>query len=141
MPYHWKSDNELQLTVIHSPLIIRFILFLFSFCFFVFPTLGMLMSIVAGNGFSFEYLIGIGLFSLMGFYLLRVSLSNTYGTESLVFGKDRITYEADYGWFRDGRKSIASENVAIHFNLIGYEDDQKGSLHFQSDQEIFCVEK
>lgn len=75
------KNNTLNLKVKKSPLAVRIIMFFFAFAFFVFPVLGTIVDILTGGGMQFGYLIGIGIFALMGFYLLRVSLWNTYGEE------------------------------------------------------------
>ncbi|WP_117883577.1 hypothetical protein [Aureibaculum luteum] len=86
------------------------------------------MTISFGGEFHIGYIIGLFLFCLLGFYLLRISLWNTYGEEIIVFNKSTINYEADYGWFKDGRKVINVEHLNYTMRIIDYEEDKKSAL-------------
>lgn len=57
----------------------------------------------------------LGFFFLwgIGFYLLRIILWNTYGREVLTFESDKIIYEADYGFFKDGKAIISTTNIEL----------------------------
>ena len=121
-------NNTLTLKVKKSPLFVRSVMFLFSFLFFVAPVVGMGFAISFGGKFHIGYIIGLFLFCLLGFYLLRISLWNTYGKEVIVFNKSTISYEADYGWFKDGKKVINAEHLNYTMRIIGYEEDKKSGL-------------
>ncbi|TPG31814.1 hypothetical protein [Flavobacterium pectinovorum] len=122
------KNNILNLKVNKSPLVIRIVMFFFTFAFFVFPTFGVIVSILSGNGLQFGYFIAIGLFALMGFYLLRVSLWNTYGEENIEILKSKVIYEANYGWFKDGKKEIEIAVPKYSFKAVGYKEDNEGVL-------------
>jgi hypothetical protein len=126
------ENNKLNLKVKKSPLAVRVVMFFFAFAFFVFPVLGTIVGILTGGGMQFGYLVGIGIFSLMGFYLLRVSLWNTYGEETIEILADKIIYEANYGWFKDGKKEIAITAPKYSFKSVGYEEDNEGVLVISS---------
>lgn len=135
-------DNILELNVRKSPIVIRVIFFTFSFAFFLFPLFGAIAAIAMGKSFHIGYLISIGIFSLMGFYLLRISLWNTYGKETLIFSKNKIIYEANYGWFKDAKKEISLENVRFSFVPVGYEEENNGVLLVENDNnKIQCAVK
>ncbi len=34
-----------------------------------------------------------------------------------------IYYEADYGWFKDGKKSIENQNITLNIHPTGYEEE------------------
>lgn len=125
--------NKLFLRVHKTPIIIRSILFVFAFAFFVLPIISLMISISNGNGLRFGYFIFIGCFGLMGFYLLRVSLWNTYGNEVIEIFDDKVLYEADYGWFKDGKKEVSYIELNYSIKSIGYEDENKGVLVIQTD--------
>ncbi|GAA3610318.1 hypothetical protein GCM10022396_29370 [Flavivirga amylovorans] len=74
----------------------------------------------------------------MGFYLLRVSLWNTYGYETIFFNEQKLTYEANYGWFKDGKKVITISSLSFTIKQIGYEEDKKGTLIIETDDS--CIE-
>jgi len=126
--------NTLHLKVKKSSLVVRIIMFSLAFSFFIFPVLGVIAGVLSGSGFHFGYLIGIGVFSLMGFYLLRLSLWNTYGEETIEIFKDNIIYEADYGWFKDAKREIMITTPKYSFKSAGYEEDHEGVLLITSEE-------
>lgn len=142
MPQFVLENNEIKLSVRKSPFIIRIVLYIFAFAFFIFPTAGAIVSIALGEGLNFGFIIGIGVFSLLGFYLLRVSLWNTYGEEIIRYSKEEIIYEANYGWFRDAKKTIKNENITYLVLPVGYEEDNEGVLIVDNGKEIIeCAVK
>ena len=135
-------DNTLVLRVKKAPLFVRSVLFFFSFLFFLLPLVGMILGLAMGQGMHIGYLIGMFFFGLLGFYMLRISLWNTFGKETITFGAHEITYIADYGWFKDGKKEKeVSDFVLFSIRPIGYEDDNKGRLIIGRDEPIHCVTK
>ncbi|MFD1602286.1 hypothetical protein ACFSJW_18600 [Flavobacterium artemisiae] len=142
MAQYSLEKNLLTLSVRKSPFIIRLILWTLAFSFFIFPISSMIASIASGNGFHFGFLIGIGIFSLIGFFMLRVSLWNTYGQETILFTNEEIIYEADYKWFKDAKKNITRNNISYSAKASGYEEDNEGILVIQNEtQTIECVVK
>ncbi len=125
--YH-LDGNILTLNVKKSPLIVRGIMFFFSFVSFALPIMGIFLSLSMGKQFHIGYLIGLFLFGLIGFYLLRISLWNTYGKEMIEFDIPKVNYEANYRWFIDGKRSINPEIINYGIKPIGYEEDKKGVL-------------
>lgn len=122
------KENALILKVKKSPIIVRGIMFIFSFASFILPLMGMIMAITLGKQFHIGYLIGLFLFGLLGFYLLRISLWNTYGEEKITLLTTTIEYEANYGWFKDGKKTITLNNLIFSVNQVGYQEDNMGTL-------------
>lgn len=142
MKQYILNNNKLTLRVKKSPFLIRFIMFLFTFLFFIAPILGLIGSIINGKRFHVGLLIMIGIFSLIGFYMLRMSLWNTYGHEVISFRNNNVTYEANYGWFKDGKKSIELNPVTFSIKQVGYLDDHAGVLIIGVDEnEIQCSTK
>lgn len=131
--YNFKN-SILNLKVKKSPFAVRIVMFFLAFAFFVFPIAGTVVGVLTGSGLHFGYFIGIGIFSLMGFYLLRLSLWNTYGEETIEILENKIIYEANYRWFKDGKKEIEITNPNYSFKSVGYEEDNEGVLI------IFCDE-
>lgn len=126
--------NKLFLKVRKTPLIIRVIFFAFAFAFFILPIISLIFSISNGNGLKFGHFIFMGAFGLMGFYLLRLSLWNTYGNEVFEISTNKIIYEADYGWFKDGKKEITNIELNYSIKSIGYEEENKGVLVIGSNE-------
>ena len=142
MKQYELNNNTLTLRVKKSPFLIRFIMFLLTFLFFFAPILGLIGSLLIGNRFHIGLLIMIGLFSLIGFYMLRMSLWNTYGHEVISFDNNTVTYEASYGWFKDGKKTIELNPVTFSINQVGYLDDHTGVLVIGDDKnELQCSTK
>lgn len=70
--------------------------------------------------FHFGFIFMFALFSVIGFFLLKSSLWNTFGKEILAKKGNDLIYVADYGWFRDKVKNIAIQesltiSIAPHF--------------------------
>ncbi|WP_166963168.1 hypothetical protein [Yeosuana marina] len=100
------------------------------------------MSIEDGKGLHIGYFIILFLFGLIAFYLLRISLWNTYGEETIVLNMPTIQYEANYGWFKDGKKTINSNTPVFSISQIGYEEDKIGTLVIgENDEKIESVVK
>jgi len=98
-----------------------------SLCFLL-PIIGIFISFLMGSGFHVGFLVGMGLFGLMGFYLLRVSLWNTYGSEIIHIENQTITYVANYGWFKDEKQSQEINPIFFTIKQVGYVEDNKGAL-------------
>jgi len=132
------KDNNLTLTSKPSPLFVRILILFFSLTSILVPIGGMVGSMINGYRFHFGFLMSIGIFGVLGFYLLRVFLWNSYGKEVILFTQNNVTYEADYKWFKDGKKikNIDFPNYSIR--PIGYEDENFGALIIDSEQD--CIE-
>lgn len=136
------ENEKLTLSVKKSPLIIRAILLVLSCCFFLFPTLGTIASVSQGGRLGFGVLLMIGVMALLGFYLLRIFLWNTYGKETFEWKTDGVWYEADYRWFRDGRKQLDSGELIFSAKTAGYEEDRLGTLiAFDGSQTVHSAVK
>lgn len=137
------DGSKLTLSVKKAPLLVRLVMFLFSILSFLFPLLGMICGLAMGTGMHIGYLIMLFIFGLVGFYVLRISLWNTYGKETVIFKEKIIEYYADYGWFKDGRKQMEiNQPVEFGIRQIGYEEDNKGGLIIGLEEpNITCVTK
>ncbi|SHM91842.1 hypothetical protein [Flavobacterium chilense] len=128
-------NNTLNLKVKKSPLIIRIIIFFFAFAFFIFPLIGVILSIANRSGLNIGYFIAVGIFSLLGFYLLRVALWNTYGEETINILENKVIYEANYGWFKDAKKEMIFSDLEYSFKSVGYEEDNEAVLVLSSKED------
>lgn len=135
MQQYYYQNNILQLKVKKSPFLVRAIMFILAFSFFILPIFGAIFSIAMGGGLHIGFFIGIGIFSLFGFYLLRMSLWNTYGEETIQILDNKIVYEANYGWFKDGKKEILISNPNFYALPAGYEEDKEGVLVIASNND------
>jgi hypothetical protein len=142
MTQYQFENNTLKLRVKKSLFFIRAIMFFFAFLFFVSPTIAMVSSVAEGKDFHFGFIISIGVFGLMGFYLLRIALWNSFGSEEIKFDKNTVTYVADYAWFKDGLKTLEITPLIYSIKQIGYEEDNIGALIIgEGDQKIESVTK
>lgn len=125
-----RAENQsiLILKVKTAPLIIRSVYFFFTVICFLFPILMIVLNIAAGNGLQIGYFISILIFGLMGFFLLRSALWNTFGQEVIVFNTYSVNYQPDYGKFKGNKKEIKNENINFTYRKIGFEDEQIGNL-------------
>lgn len=132
------QKNKLTLTVGKSPLFLRIILFPFAFSFFLLPVYGVVASILNGNGIMFFSFIVIAVFFYLGFYLLKITLWNTFGKETIIIGLEKITYEADYGWFKGAKKEIPLGD--LNCSIKSEREEDRGVLILESGKaQIECV--
>ena len=142
MKQYLFKNNKLILKVKKPPLFILVMMYLISFLLFILPTIGIIVALVNKNGFHIKYIFTLFVFGLMGFYILRISLWNTYGKEELIFNNTQITYSVDYGWFKDKLSVKNIKHPLFSIKTVGYEDDKIGVLIIENDNEkIECVTK
>lgn len=122
------EKKQLKLKVAKSPILVRLILFIITSLCFVLPLFGIVLNIIEGNGIKFGGILAFGVFSFIGFFMLRVSLWNSFGEEIIQFNDDQIEYVADYRWFKDGKRTLDKDLIMYSIKPIGYEDDNKGIL-------------
>lgn len=137
------ENKKLILKTNKAPFIIRICLYLITLFCFLIPLMVIVSTFLDNDDFKFTIFIVLGISGLIGFYLLRVSLWNTFGKEIIQFHKNEITYIADYYWFKDKLKSINNNNIKFAILDIGYEEDNLGTLYIQNDNfdEIISVIK
>jgi hypothetical protein len=126
------KQNQLVLKEKRGPLIARifiYILTIFAICL----PLGGLLANIFNDGLTLVSVIMYGVFGLIAYYMLRVSLWNTDGDEIIEFQKNKINYTADYQWFKGGQKEIDFEKVDFTIQKAGYEEDNKGVLVIKYD--------
>lgn len=143
MKQYQIDGNTFTLRVKKSPVFIRGVLFLFTFLFFTIPPAGAILYFYEATSFRAAFLFGAFIFGIFGFYLLRVSLWNTYGREIITITDTQIQYTAHYGWFKDRRKPMVY-NGPIRYTMEqhGYDEDKIGQLIIHTDNEpLDCVTK
>ena len=137
--YHIEK-HTIILKVKKSPLLIRAFMFLITFVFFTIPFVSMMITILMQDRFHIGFVVGIIFFGLLGFFMLRISLWNTFGKETIVFDNPEIIYEADYKWFKDGKKSYNINPPYFSIEMIGYKEDQIGALLISDGDENELIE-
>lgn len=140
MKQYYIEGNTVTLKVKKGPFIIRAVLFVIAFLFFVAPFISIAAAAANKSGLKFGHILAPILFGLMGFYLLRLALWNTFGKEIIVFEDKTLNYVADYGWFKDGRKIKPLEYpVQLMIQKVGYDEDNKGKLIINPKDQLQCV--
>lgn len=122
------ENNTLRLKVKRAPLVMLIVLFTVSALFFISPIAVIIAILSLKAGFHLGFLIGVLVFGLGGFYLLRIALWNTFGEETLQLSPGKVTYEANYGWFVDSKKTLEWDEMHFEVSEVGYEEDHKGVL-------------
>jgi|SRR5690554_5979242 len=137
------KENQLVLRVKKSPLLGRILLYLITFLSIALPLGGFIVNMISNVGLSFFHILFLFIFGLIAFYMLRISLWNTYGSELIQFDNNKLTYVADYYWFKDKVKEFSFENINYDIKLVGYEEDNKGALviRFDDDKVLETVTK
>tara|TARA_R110000850_G_scaffold18580_2_gene56790 strand:- start:3369 stop:3863 length:495 start_codon:yes stop_codon:yes gene_type:complete len=122
------NNNILELYVKKSPPIGRGFLLFLAFVMVALPILGMVLNFIDGNAFHFGYLMGLGLFTLVAFYFVRLFLWNTYGKEVIEIVDSTVSYYVDYHYFKGNQKVISYEGLTYSIVPIGFEEEQVGNL-------------
>lgn len=137
------KQNQLLLKVKRSPLLGRLLLYLITFLSIALPLGGFIVNMISNVGLSFFHILFLFIFGLIAFYMLRVSLWNTYGFELIQFDNNKLTYVADYHWFKDKVKEFDFKNINYDIKPVGYEEDNKGILviKFDDDRVLETVAK
>lgn len=127
MKQYELKGNNLILRVKQAPTFVRGLLFVIAFLFFIHPLIGIVFYAPFGGGFHFWYFIWFTVYGVLGFYLLRLALWNTYGKEKITIGKNSVNYFVDYGWFKDRIKQ-ANIDAPITFSVSPSYSAKKGRL-------------
>ncbi|WP_070138161.1 hypothetical protein [Crocinitomix algicola] len=122
------DNNTLSLTVKKSHFILRFLLYFMSCVILLGPIIGFIISIKSGQPFHFKFLIGMAISSIIGFYILRFALWNSFGKEIIELSPESISYTTDYKIYRDKKNHKREGNLTFSYNPIGYIEDQMGCL-------------
>ncbi|KIX20059.1 hypothetical protein SY27_16215 [Flavobacterium sp. 316] len=131
------TNKTIELYVKKSPPIGRgFILFL-AFVSVALPILGMVFRFMDGGSFHFGFIIGLGAFSLIGFYFVRLFLWNTYGKEVITIGETTVSYYVDYHYFKGNQQEITYEELVFDIEPIGFEEEKLGRLIIAANDKDF----
>lgn len=71
------------------------------------PIIALFFFLSEKEGLHFGPFVSIAITWLIGYYLLRIILWNTYGKEIIHLHPNSIKYIADYKWFKDSQKEFA----------------------------------
>ncbi len=130
------NNNIFVLKVQKSPFILRYFILLLSLTSIIAPLIGMFFRIKYGGGIHFSNILFLGFFSLLGLYLFRIFLWNSYGKEKIEIDQLQVKYTLDYSLFKSQRIALISKKV-FSINKIGYEEDNLGTLVIGEGENTF----
>lgn len=113
------NPDRIEIDHVNTPRAIRAILTLILAICVLIPILVTYFAFAKGDGPHFGLFVSFLIFWGLGVYLLRILLWNTYGKEIITLEQDKISYLADYKYFKDGLKELKIKNLDIQ---IIYED-------------------
>jgi hypothetical protein len=131
------KENQLVLKEKRGPLVARLFIYLLTIFVIILP-LGGFFANVLNDGITIMSVVFYGIFGLIAWYMIRVSLWNTYGTEIIHFQKNKFNYTANYQWFKGSLKEFDFKKIDFIIQKAGYEEDHKGILVIKFDEkELF----
>ena len=142
MKQYILDKNHLIMKVKRASLFQRITLYIFSLLFFLIPIISFISSLILRKGLHMGSFVFLFLFSIMGYYLLRLALWNSFGKEEIIIHNNKIDYQADYGWFKGPQRSLETDIFLFSIRPIGFIDDHKGALTIgKENSKIECVTK
>ena len=93
-------------------------------------------TIKAGQPFHFKFLFGMAISSIIGVYILRFALWNSFGKEIIELKPESITYTSDYRIYRDNKNHKRDGKLTFSYRPIGYIEDQMGCLTIHTGAEV-----
>ena len=130
------DNNKLSLRVKKPHFLLRFLLYFMSCVILLGPIIGFIISIKAGQPFHFKFLFGMAISSIIGVYILRFALWNSFGKEIIELNPESITYTSDYRIYRDNTNHKRDGKVTFSYRPIGYIEDQMGCLTIHNGTEV-----
>jgi hypothetical protein len=130
--YSEGNDSSLIIAVRKSPVAIRIILMIVFVLFIIAPVATTVVVVNSGKGLNFGIAVMYFIFWLVGFYVLRLALWNSFGKEVLTFTQDSIIYEADYKLFKDGKIMIENKDIQINIVENKHRNENTGTLTLKS---------
>lgn len=124
-----------------TPVVVRVITFTLALLFFLMPIAALVKAFMEQQAPTFYLFAFVMVLALMGYYMFRISLWNTYGVDLIDFRGDRITYTTHYGWFSEEMDTLPVKGaVFFTFDTSRSKDNSTGSLCISSaEQSIQCT--
>lgn len=119
---HQIDKNSLTIFLKRAPLFVRVMYYVFTAICFLFPLVSVTLYAIYSGKLHFGFIFLFALFGVIGFFLLRASLWNTYGKETIQRNGNIIEYTADYGWFKDKARSLNVQQTTEVKELPHYND-------------------
>ncbi|MEZ5071254.1 MAG: hypothetical protein R2751_09850 [Bacteroidales bacterium] len=111
-----------------SPLFARILLLAITIISFLFPIIVTVVIAITEIQYQIGFIVTYMIFWGIGIFLFRAFLWNTYGKEIITCHNDKVSYVADYKYFRDGSCDIPAENLNVYI----LKRDAKGLIRLSS---------
>ena len=139
MKHYHLENNVLTLWGKPSSPAVRITLFTFAFIFLL-AAAGMLIGLIINT--SIGVFIGLVNCALGGFFLLRLALWNSFGSEKIQITDNQITYQADYKWFKASEKHRTFIPLSFSMQQAGFKEDNLGVFVIgEGEDRIICASK
>ncbi len=112
------NGKEYTIGTKKAPIFIRIFLILIMSILILIPIT--VIALTYENGPHMGILISFIICWGVGFYLLKIVLWNTIGQEVLTVNPEKISYLADYRFFKDGRKEIEIDDLKTEIICTDY---------------------
>jgi hypothetical protein len=119
-----------------APLLLRLVLIFILIICAIIPIATSIFIIENEIESKFGLVFSFILFWGIGYYLIRLILWNTYGQEILTLSNNRISYLADYKYFKDGKQEIEISNLICEIIYVNQTDKKTGRLRLKNNAEI-----
>jgi len=132
-------DEKIIIERAKTPFIIRLTLTVILFICFLVPLLTSFFFLESGKGPHIGIAISFLIFWGIGFLMLRIVLWNAYGREIVTLETDKITYIADYKYFKDAHQAIEIKGMVVEAILDESEKNLGRIRFFNEDITIETV--
>ena len=129
-----NRENYFTISVKKPPKFIQISLIITILISLLLPIAGMSAMIILRTELKIEILIGFAVFWTVAYFLFRVWTWNANGKENFEFGKEKISYFADFKYFKDSQTQIENNNLTFEFEEIGHIKDNQGLLIIKSGE-------
>ncbi|MCA5004586.1 hypothetical protein [Sphingobacterium bovistauri] len=121
------EDNVLTIWDKQPNIFARIVLYFLTAVFFIIAICTILFPLFSGMGLHIGNILGLGFFGYLTYILLKMSLWNTKGKETIVITNNELKYSAHYYLFKGNSKIIELDD--IFFDIYKeYPDDNFGAL-------------
>lgn len=145
--YSYKDGKiEIEFKVKEVPKLFTIVLFALSLISFSIPIITV---ILFHDKITFRFLLTVILFWVAAYFLVRMFLWNTFGSEKLSISKNRCSFYNDFKWFRQNEINIEFKelNISIDTNdlsadissdnlPIDHQNSIVGTLQLTCDEQL-----
>jgi hypothetical protein len=131
-----ESPRVLTVFAHETPFAVRFVIGFFCFAIFIVPVVATIAILANGDGFKAGIIISYIISWLVGYYLLRIVLWNSYGKEIVVIDSESLNYYCDYKYFKSNQQELKLSKLKIE---IQKQEDSGVFVFSNQDEKIQMV--